>query len=182
MIISGSEEEYAPQRNDLSSMTKRQRAKYLEEEQNDLMELPVETKKRKLTQEEVALRRTEVLRKREQQRKKKMEDIHRETIDKLLKKPSARKNKKPDEDELVVDEEAADIPLATHVHYVANDKGATLSLPVGADFPGAGQHTSYPPSTPNCTAPGCGQPRKYKHPQQQWLACSLEHYRMQLKA
>ena len=74
-------------------MTKRQRAKYLDEESEDLLELPVgmiyvvsirqqsanyhlESKKRKLTQEEVTLRRTEVLRKREQQRKQKLEDIH----------------------------------------------------------------------------------------------------------
>ncbi|KAI9597500.1 hypothetical protein BDF19DRAFT_420895 [Syncephalis fuscata] len=179
--LSGSEEEYTPQRNDLSSMTKRQRAKYLEEDQEDLMELPVETKKRKLTQEEVALRRTEVLRKREQQRKKKLEDIHRETIDKLLKKPSARKNKKGEDDETGADEDLVDLPIPTQIHYVTNNKGATLSLPPGVVFPGTSQHTSYPVAIPNCTAPGCHAPRKYKHPKQQWLACSLEHYRLQLK-
>jgi hypothetical protein len=38
--------------------------------------ISLESKKRKLTQEEVALRRAEVLRKREEQRKKRQADIH----------------------------------------------------------------------------------------------------------
>ncbi|EPY51872.1 Ino80 complex subunit Ies2 [Schizosaccharomyces cryophilus OY26] len=77
---------------DSSRMTKRQRALQgvLEEgEEDDMLELPPETSgRKKLTEEEMALRRVENARRRKNQSEKKLEEEKMETINRLLKRQS----------------------------------------------------------------------------------------------
>ncbi|WBW74476.1 Ino80 complex subunit Ies2 [Schizosaccharomyces osmophilus] len=77
---------------DSSRMTKRQRALQGvlgEGEEDDMLELPPETSgRKKLTDEEMALRRVENARRRKNQSEKKLEEEKMETINRLLKRQS----------------------------------------------------------------------------------------------
>ncbi|EPX70711.1 Ino80 complex subunit Ies2 [Schizosaccharomyces octosporus yFS286] len=82
----------APGATDSSRMTKRQRALQGvlgEGEEDDMLELPPETSgRKKLTEEEMALRRVENARRRKNQSEKKLEEEKMETINRLLKRQS----------------------------------------------------------------------------------------------
>ncbi|EEB09766.1 Ino80 complex subunit Ies2 [Schizosaccharomyces japonicus yFS275] len=82
-------ETFAQPSTPIHRMTKRQRAKqgFLEEGEDELLELPLETSgRKKLTPEEMALRRIENARKRKNQSEQRLEEEKQETINRLLKR------------------------------------------------------------------------------------------------
>ncbi|RKP11601.1 hypothetical protein BJ684DRAFT_12697 [Piptocephalis cylindrospora] len=161
------------------NLTRRQRARMHDQPDETLLELPeMESKKRKYTAEEAALRRSEVSRRREVQRKQKMEQIHRQTINKLLKKQASRKTKQEEA------EESADLPLPppppSLLRYQWTKEGTTLSIPEGMTLY-KGQVSSYPEERAKCEVPGCTKVHRYRIPKTNQPVCSLEHYRALVK-
>ncbi|KAG9248976.1 PAPA-1-like conserved region-domain-containing protein [Calycina marina] len=78
---------------DLGKLTKRQRARFDEGGENELMALPDEVQvKKHFTAEEVAMRRTEMARRRKNLSEKRNEEEKMETINKLLKKQAPKTN------------------------------------------------------------------------------------------
>ncbi|KAI9227704.1 MAG: hypothetical protein DHS80DRAFT_31498 [Piptocephalis tieghemiana] len=156
------------------NLTRRQRARMYDQPDESLLELPeMESKKRKYTAEEAALRRSEVSRRREVQRKQKMEQIHRQTINKLLKKQASRKTKKEEAEESA--EPPPPPPPPSLLRYRWTKEGTTLSIPQGMSVY-QGQSTSYPEARAKCCVPGCGKTRQYRIPKTNQPVCSLEHY------
>ncbi|RLV93017.1 Ino eighty subunit 2 [Spathaspora sp. JA1] len=97
LILTDEETEYNPHANpDISKMTERQRARYLEEEEDDkqFFELDNNGKKPKVkkteTDEEIALRKSENARKRQDYKNKILEEEKRDTVNKLLKRRATK--------------------------------------------------------------------------------------------
>ncbi|PVZ98398.1 hypothetical protein BB558_004291 [Smittium angustum] len=80
-------------------MTRRQRARLTNNYEEELMELPTDSKKQEFTKEELALRRSEYSRRRKFQSMQRAEQLKNETISRLLNKQSSKgRNKLIDDD------------------------------------------------------------------------------------
>ncbi|ORY00570.1 PAPA-1-domain-containing protein, partial [Basidiobolus meristosporus CBS 931.73] len=156
-------------------LTSRQRAKVDDEFQVELLELPTETKKKNLTAEELALKRSETARRRKNQSERRAEQDKMDTINKLLKKQASRRTKKDDDEQDQKDQERI---VPTKICYLQNKDGVTISFPVDANPIEGQKFTGYPPALPKCSIPGCDNVKKYRHPKLQKDICSLEHYRL----
>ncbi|OLY81563.1 hypothetical protein AYI68_g4333 [Smittium mucronatum] len=84
---------------DFQKMTRRQRARFTNNADEKLMELPVESKKVGYTEEELALRRSEYTRRRKFQSMQRAEQLKNETISKLLNKQTVKGRNKLEEEE-----------------------------------------------------------------------------------
>ncbi|ORX47516.1 hypothetical protein DM01DRAFT_320459 [Hesseltinella vesiculosa] len=163
-------------------MTKRQRAKMNREDDDELLELPMDTGKKQLrTQEEEALRRSEVARRRKNQSIQRAEKDKQDTINRLLKK-QAGKSKKNEVSE-------ADQPKHKRHHdphairYVQCPQESTLNIPekltVDEVFgwqPWDNKRSPKPMET--CDVQGCTNIKKYTAKSSGKAVCSLEHYKM----
>ncbi|AOA62638.1 INO80 chromatin remodeling complex subunit [Komagataella phaffii CBS 7435] len=90
---------------DVSKMTERQRAKFLEQEEpQSFLELPTNKKKKELTEEEILLKREENSRKRKNFNERRLEEEKRDTLNKLLKKRASKVRSKKSLDEFDDDE------------------------------------------------------------------------------
>ncbi|KAJ2733808.1 INO80 complex subunit B [Coemansia sp. BCRC 34962] len=188
----------------LANLTQRQRAKLKRDLDEELMELPTEAKRSKLSVEEAALRKSENARRRKFQSQQRADQLKHETINRLLNKQTSKGRNKVSEDydtrstSADVNDVAPDM-----LRYVqkcragdttdgasssAKHIDCTLSLPLGVDigtvFPAASGPTitpdsKYPPPVPTCSVDGCQQKKKYSVASH--AACSLEHWRI-LKA
>ncbi|CAG8467619.1 5220_t:CDS:2 [Ambispora gerdemannii] len=163
-------------------LTKRQRAKLNEEYQHDLLELPMEpTRKKHLTEEEIALRKSETARRRKHQSIQRAEQDKMDTINRLLKKQNTKRRSKEQEDTDLNQENQKDggvrKSLVTNTfHYVNNREGSTLSAPIGVSIPiPFDQGPNYPPPIPLCSQPGCKNLKKYRSVKNYKYACSMEH-------
>ncbi|KAJ3043082.1 INO80 complex subunit B [Rhizophlyctis rosea] len=186
----GSEGEVASLR-----MTARQRALATGEDTRDSnLELPDEraSKKKHLTAEEMALRRSETARRRKNQADQKAEDDKLATIAKLLKKQASKRRTK--ETDAQGEEELPDrIRYVQRVRSIANvdtQEGEThkpsdtvfeamLAFPAGVDVVLA--RVSKPLSCPAprlCAVAGCKNIKRYNHSKSGQPCCSLEHYRL----
>ncbi|KDQ10962.1 hypothetical protein BOTBODRAFT_57715 [Botryobasidium botryosum FD-172 SS1] len=144
-------------------------------------------KKKFLNEAELALRRSETARKRKHQTEKKLEDDKTETINRLLKKQSARTRSKKEQHPVDPDTGAASAgpsgPLRPAVYTPPSYRWISTSRdPTGAAdgqpnmtmsfsippelLPSTLPLTTAPPvspaAVPKCAAPGCGNLRKYK--------------------
>lgn len=160
-------------------LTKRQKAKYFDEYTEELQELKEESRKKHLTEEELALRRSETARKRKHQSQQKAEKDKIETINRLLKKQASKKSRADQQKESHQDLERPASP-PKFIRYISSSGGSTLSFPEEAlhlleEFK---QVANYPPTKPLCMVENCNKPTKYRHPKTQKVSCSLDHYRL----
>ncbi|PVV03110.1 hypothetical protein BB560_002422 [Smittium megazygosporum] len=82
-----------------SNMTKRQLAKLNNSNDEELLELQVKSKKQEFSKEEIALKRSEYIRKRRLQSKQRAEQQRKETINRLLSKQTSKGRNKLAEEE-----------------------------------------------------------------------------------
>jgi len=122
---------------DSSRLTKRQQAKFNDAlRPHSLMALPNETlRKRPLTADEIALRRSETARRRKNQSEQRLEEEKIETINRLLKPQAPRRRGQrandspgPSDTELIP-REPTPPPPPTKVRIVINEHGTLLALP-----------------------------------------------------
>ncbi|ORZ21132.1 PAPA-1-like conserved region-domain-containing protein [Absidia repens] len=173
-------------------MTKRQRAKHNKEEPEEYLELPMETgKKRQFTEEEAALRKSEVARRRKNQSIQRAEKDKQDTINRLLKK-QASKSKKNIKDEGTPDDQSpADrlqqIQDPHRLHYVQNLQGSTLTIPnkytvnqvfYGHDDISNTSSISNVKRITTCQVEGCKGTRKYVAKKSGKVVCSYDHYQL----
>ncbi|KAG9295036.1 hypothetical protein G9A89_017830 [Geosiphon pyriformis] len=162
-------------------LTKRQRARLNEEYQHDLLELPMEpTRKKHLTEEEIALRKSETARRRKHQSIQRAEQDKMDTINRLLKKQNTKRRSKEDEADNNQDNQkdgTSRKPMqATSFHYVNCLNGSTLSIPIGVPVPiSFDKGPNYPPPVPTCDHLGCQHPKKYRSVKNYKYACSMDH-------
>ncbi|EXX55233.1 Ies2p [Rhizophagus irregularis DAOM 197198w] len=160
-------------------LTKRQRAKLNENYQQDLLQLPMEPMKKKhMTEEEIALKKSEIARRRKHQSIQRAEQDKMDTINRLLKKQTTKRRTKDQEDTDSVhnDTNSSSILPPSSFHYVNNAEGATLSIPAGVEIPiRFGKGPKYPPPIPDCAFPGCNVPKKYRSVKTFEYACSMDH-------
>ncbi|KAL5612618.1 hypothetical protein BROUX41_004287 [Berkeleyomyces rouxiae] len=115
--------------NDLSRMTKRQRARFAEDE-GLFMKLSDEVQvKKHFTAEELSMRRTEMARRRRNLSDKRNEEVKMETINKLLKKQAPKTNKRAKTAEEELAEEEARRPDPRMIRWVSSKAGITMSVP-----------------------------------------------------
>ncbi|KAJ1974850.1 INO80 complex subunit B [Dimargaris xerosporica] len=155
-------------------MTKRQRAMVSSDRKEELLELPQESKRKNLTEEEIALRRSENTRRRKFQSMKRMEQDQADTINRLLKKQASKRSKKDDADQEASANETVEPP--TDIRLTVRPDCTYLQLPPDFQLISPLAQTSYPPATPSCSLVGCLEPKKYTHPVKAFHACSLAHY------
>ncbi|CDS03728.1 hypothetical protein LRAMOSA01129 [Lichtheimia ramosa] len=167
-------------------LTKRQRAKFNNEEPDEFLELPMDTGKKKhvLTEEEQTLRRSEVARRRKNQSIQRAEKDKEDTINRLLKKQASKSRKVIKED--ANDEKDTKAPKRAMppdtIKYVNDAKGSLLIIPsivpVEQVFghPPTKSSSSSSPST--CQVDGCNASKKYVASKSGKAVCSLEHYKL----
>lgn len=159
-------------------LTKRQRAKLNENYQQDLLQLPMEPMKKKhMTEEEIALKKSEIARRRKHQSIQRAEQDKMDTINRLLKKQTTKRRLKDQEDtDSVHNDTNSPSILPPSFHYVNNAEGATLSIPTGVEIPIRFEKgPKYPPPVPGCAFPGCNVPKKYCSVKTFEYACSMDH-------
>ncbi|WFD47529.1 hypothetical protein GLX27_002181 [Malassezia furfur] len=123
-------------------MTARQIARANRErgiQNEELVELPMEsTKRQKLSETELALRRSETARRRRNQSEKKLEDDKIETINRLLKKQAGKVRGKDRGDDTPDTHEARARPRDSGplpmFRYISRADGALLAVPPGPPF------------------------------------------------
>ncbi|KAJ1767350.1 INO80 complex subunit B [Coemansia sp. RSA 1843] len=191
-----------------ANLTRRQRAKLTRDYDEELLELPVESKRSKFSAEEVALRKSEHARRRKFQSMQRAEQLKNDTINRLLNKQTSKGRNKVSEDAETratsaddADDDGDDVPdrirYTQRVGLLGGD-GATkqadgrdssvcieyaLSLPKGTTL-----NTVIPSATPKGfvpnyppPAPACsvqGCNQKKKYSVNSHAACSLEHWRI----
>lgn len=139
LILTDEETEYNPHANpDISKMTERQRARYLEdqEEKDGLVELSNEKKskpKKKESDEVIALRKAESARRREDYKNKQLEEEKKDTLNKLLKRRATKtRQAQPGDGEVVVTKAHKDRrPYREHaglLRYVNKDEVSLLAF------------------------------------------------------
>ncbi|SAM09741.1 hypothetical protein [Absidia glauca] len=168
-------------------MTKRQRAK-LNKEPEEYLELPIETgKKRHITEEEAALRKSEVARRRKNQSIQRAEKDKQDTINRLLKKQASKSKKIIKDDGTPDDQSPADRLLQLQdpyrLHYVSNLQGNSLSIPnkytvayIFGQQDGGDKHQIT--RITQCQVEGCHAPRKYVAAKSGKVVCSFDHYKL----
>ncbi|CAI2170390.1 409_t:CDS:2 [Funneliformis geosporum] len=160
-------------------LTKRQRAKLNENYPQDLLQLPMEPMKKKhMTEEEIALKKSEIARRRKHQSIQRAEQDKMDTINRLLKKQSTkRRTRDQDDTDSVQNDSSSTSSLPpSSLHYVNNAEGATLSFPIGSDIQiQCEKGPKYPPPVPNCAFPGCNVPKRYCSVKTFKYACSMDH-------
>ncbi|KAI0162949.1 PAPA-1-like conserved region family protein [Pestalotiopsis sp. NC0098] len=113
---------------DFAKMTKRQRARF-EDDDGTLLKLSDEVQAKKhFTAEELSMRRAEMARRRRNLSEKRNEEVKRETIDKLLKKQAPKTNRKA---QLAAEEAALleEKPNPVFVRWVSNKDGERVGVP-----------------------------------------------------
>ncbi|KAI0406255.1 PAPA-1-like conserved region-domain-containing protein [Xylaria palmicola] len=114
---------------DLSKMTKRQRARF-EENDGDLMKLSDEVQAKKhFTAEELSMRRAEMARRRRNLSDKRNEEVKMETINKLLKKQPPKANRKAQMGMESTPDVDAQKPSPIFVRWVSNKNGSHVAVP-----------------------------------------------------
>ncbi|KAF3025679.1 hypothetical protein E8E14_013902 [Neopestalotiopsis sp. 37M] len=113
---------------DFAKMTKRQRARF-EDDDGSLLKLSDEVQAKKhFTAEELSMRRAEMARRRRNLSEKRNEEVKRETIDKLLKKQAPKTNRKAQ----LAAEEAAQLeekPNPVFIRWLSNKDGNRVAVP-----------------------------------------------------
>lgn len=111
---------------DLTKMTKRQRARFEEGDEN-LLKLSDEVQAKKhFTAEELSMRRAEMARRRRNLSEKRNEEVKRETINKLLKKQAPKTNRKAQHAD---GDGESNRPSPVFVRWVSNKDGSLVAVP-----------------------------------------------------
>ncbi|KAI9251899.1 PAPA-1-like conserved region-domain-containing protein [Phascolomyces articulosus] len=169
-------------------MTKRQRAKYNQDQDDDdgkFLELPMESNKKKtLTEEEQALKRSEVARRRKHQSVQRAEKDKADTINRLLKKQASKSKRviKDDGgtngDNNTMSNKMLLIP-GENVRYTTTKNGSQLSLPASLLDDLVHHCMKRPiPRRITCDIHGCENEKKYTAKTSGKAVCSLEHYQL----
>ncbi|GBB91936.1 hypothetical protein RclHR1_01940013 [Rhizophagus clarus] len=135
-------------------------------------------KKKHMTEEEIALKKSEIARRRKHQSIQRAEQDKMDTINRLLKKQTTKRRPKDQEDTDSVhnDSNSSSVLPPSSFHYVNNAEGATLSIPTGVEVPIRFEKgPKYPPPVPNCAFPGCNVPKRYRSVKTFEYACSMDH-------
>ncbi|KAJ1967628.1 INO80 complex subunit B [Dispira parvispora] len=130
--FSSDEEFYGTMQPSSQPLTKRQRAKLTGGMEEELLELPQESKRRVMTEEEIALKRSENTRRRKFQTMKKLEQEQMDTINRLLKKQASKRSRK---DEVEQDQNPQDdnvIP-PTMIRTTVSPGDIKVSFPVDCE-------------------------------------------------
>ncbi|KAI9490858.1 PAPA-1-like conserved region-domain-containing protein [Zychaea mexicana] len=158
-------------------MTKRQRAKYYNEQEDEkYLELPMESNRKKsLTQEEQALKRSEVARRRKHQSAQRAEKDKEDTINRLLKKQASKSKRiiKDDQDSNQTNTPVKMTP-SNSVRYTSTSAGSQLSLPTSL----LDELTNNCMQRVTCVIHGCKNEKKYIAKASGKAVCSLEHYKL----
>ncbi|KAL0080768.1 hypothetical protein F4703DRAFT_1871008 [Phycomyces blakesleeanus] len=157
--------------------TKRQRARLNNHEPEDYIELPMESSRKKLlTEEEAALKRSEVTRRRKNQSLQRAEKDKADTINRLLKKQATKSKQKIRDD--VIETKEGEKRKEHGMRYIHNKEGSVLAIPIKYTVEHIfGTHKVSAPKPPRkCEVHGCHQLKKYVAKKSGKLVCSLEHY------
>ncbi|KAI7863833.1 hypothetical protein BDF14DRAFT_1293578 [Spinellus fusiger] len=151
-------------------LTKRQRARLNDDETGDyFMELPMDNGRKKiLTEEEEALQKSEVARRRKNQSIQRAEKDKDDTINRLLKKQASKKRLRNKID-------------PNRLHYVTNQHGSQLSIPAAWTIEQVFSSSPPPPSVHRqllCEVEGCNKAKKYTCKKSTKAVCSLDHYQV----
>ncbi|KAJ8655943.1 hypothetical protein O0I10_008383 [Lichtheimia ornata] len=165
-------------------LTKRQRAKFNNDGPEEFLELPMDSgKKNVLTEEEQALRRSEVARRRKNQSIQRAEKDKEDTINRLLKKQASKSRKviKDDANEEKDNRAPKRVMPPDTIKYVNDAKGSVLMIPSVVAIE---QVFGHPPrksssSSPSiCQVDGCNASKRYVASKSGKAVCSLEHYKV----
>ncbi|KAJ1797671.1 INO80 complex subunit B [Coemansia sp. RSA 2399] len=185
-----------------ANLTRRQRAKLTRDHDEELLELPVESKRSKFSAEEAALRKSEHARRRKFQSMQRAEQLKNDTINRLLNKQTSKGRNKVSEDAetratSTDNDDDDEGEVSDRIRYTqriikddadnSSERSAriecALSLPKGSTLKAAipcvtskGFAPKYPPPAPACSVQGCAQKKKYSV--NSHAACSLEHWRI----
>ncbi|RGP66465.1 hypothetical protein FLONG3_8902 [Fusarium longipes] len=112
---------------DLTKMTKRQRARFEDENEHQYMKLSDEVQAKKVfTAEELSMRRQEMARRRRNLSEKRNEEVKMETINKLLKKQAPKVNRKAAGGGASTEE--ANRPDPVFIRWVSNKGGVRVAV------------------------------------------------------
>ncbi|RKP36411.1 hypothetical protein BJ085DRAFT_22449 [Dimargaris cristalligena] len=161
-------------------MTKRQKAKLSDGPKEELLMLPAESKKKVMTKEELALKRSENARRRKFQTMKKIEQDQMDTINRLLKKQASKRSRKDDADQVI----EAQTAFPQDIRLVVRPDLSLLAIPMDCIVLSSINLSTRPAprAVPLCSFKPCTQTKKYTHPNKSFNACSLDHYKMLLAA
>ncbi|KAJ2787019.1 hypothetical protein GGI15_001066 [Coemansia interrupta] len=186
----------------VTNLTRRQRSKLTSDYDEELIELPLDARRSRLSVEEAALIKSEQARRRKFQSQQRAERIKNDTINRLLNKQTSKGRNRVAEDSetSVVAEAAPSIIRYVQRRQVARSTSAAdkrnpaagseaihiecmLSLPndvtIDQILPGATAKNSepkYPQPLAECAVDGCTQLKKYTAAS--LPVCSLEHWKM----
>ncbi|CAH1764330.1 8905_t:CDS:2 [Entrophospora sp. SA101] len=135
------------------------------------------------SKEEIALKKSEIARKRKHQSIQRAEQDKMDTINRLLKKQATRKRKADQDENDSASNTTASATLtlpSNSIHYVKSVDGSTLSIPIGVEIPIKFEKgPKYPPPIPSCSLSGCDKPKKYRNVKKfEEFACSMEHLKL----
>ncbi|KAL0094650.1 PAPA-1-like conserved region-domain-containing protein [Phycomyces blakesleeanus] len=150
------------------------------------MELPMDNgKKKTLTEEEEALRKSEVARRRKNQSIQRAEKDKDDTINRLLKKQASKSKRIINDD---ANDENGQSPAErlrrkedpNRLHYVSNQHGSKLSIPAKftVDQVFSQGSRSCKKAAVVCQVEGCKNLKKYVAKKSGKAVCSLEHYKV----
>ncbi|KAJ8655941.1 hypothetical protein O0I10_008381 [Lichtheimia ornata] len=168
-------------------LTKRQRAKFNNDGPEEFLELPMDSgKKNILTEEEQALRRSEVARRRKNQSIQRAEKDKEDTINRLLKKQASKSRKviKDDANEEKDNRAPKRVMPPDTIKYVNDAKGSVLMIPSAVAIeqvfghPPRKSSSSSSSSRSTCQVDGCNASKKYVASKSGKAVCSLEHYKI----
>jgi Ino eighty subunit 2 len=124
---------------DITKMTARQRARFVSETPDELVELTDEPiRKKVLTEEAEQLRRAEMARRRKNLSERRLEEEKQDTLDKLLKKRAPKNRKAANDDTSALDDEGSAQPIKRSrlipphpamTSWVSSRDQSTLSVP-----------------------------------------------------
>lgn len=158
---------------DTSTMTARQRAMlgHEIEGENELLELPTESRRKDENSEEAVKRRKQRAKKRKQQMEKQIEEDKAQTIDRLLNK-QVKSRKEAEKQKRI---RKAKVPRVT---YLNNKDGVSISFPVNMDVPFEKRLLEGPPKQEvTCAVEGCSNIKRYSCSKTKLPLCSLECYK-----
>lgn len=160
------------QERDTSTMTARQRAMlgHEIEGENELLELPTESRRKDENSEEAVKRRKQRAKKRKQQMEKQIEENKVQTIERLLNK-QVKSRKEVEKQKRI---QKADVPRVT---YLNNKNGVSISFPVNMDVPFQKQVLQRVPQEVTCAVQGCTNLKRYSCSKTKLPLCSLECYK-----
>ncbi|KAK3819558.1 MAG: hypothetical protein J3Q66DRAFT_281544 [Benniella sp.] len=163
-------------------LTKRQRSKLdVQDASLELFELPAaSSRKRHQTEEEMALKKSEITRRRKNQSAQRAEQDKLDTINRLLKKQAGKHKKGTQDDDEGGEERKMDTSEVAAVKASSTRQKVTehktievLETPIAPL-----KEPRYPAKKGKCSVSKCEQAWKYRGPKSKKVACGLDHLKL----